>query len=143
MQIRRLEIQDYNKGIVQLLSQLTTISKKQIKQSQFNDYIETLHRNKNHNVFVIEHKKKIIATGTLLIEHKLIHNLGEVGHIEDVVIDKDYRKQGIGLYIIGYLVKVSQVNGCYKAILDCDPKNEKFYEKCEFVKKGSQMSHYF
>ena len=29
-----------------------------------------------------------VGMGTLLLEKKIIHNLGIVGHIEDIIIDK-------------------------------------------------------
>ena len=52
----------------------------------------------NHQIFVIENKdtNHIIGTLTILIEQKVIHNMGKVGHIEDVVIDNKYRGRGLG-----------------------------------------------
>lgn len=141
--IRELCFSDYDKGVIELLSQLTIISKNKISKLRFNTFIRNLVKNHNHTIFVIEDKSQIIAIGTLLVELKLIHNFGKVGHIEDIVVHKNYRKKGIGAQMIEHLVKLAQLNGCYKTILDCDPKNEIFYKKCGFTQKGIEMSKYF
>lgn len=39
---------------------------------------------------------KVVATGTLVIERKFTHMTGRVGHIEDIVVDIDYRKKKLG-----------------------------------------------
>ena len=93
MEIRRLELNDYDKGYLLLLEQLTyvgTVTKDNFEQS-FNK-LNTL----NTNIFVIECNDKIIASGTLFIEHKFIHNLACVGHIEDIIIDNNYRNKNLG-----------------------------------------------
>ena len=33
--------------------------------------------------------------------------------------------------------------GCYKNILNCGQRNEKFYDKCGYAHSGLEMSHYF
>lgn len=114
-------------------------------RDNFNKYVETLSGNNNHITIVVTelHSKDIIGTATLLVEPKLIHNISNVGHIEDVVVDSQYRGKHIGKFMLDYLVNKSQILGCYKVILDCDEKNVPFYSKCEFVKKGVQMAIYF
>ena len=41
-------------------------------------------------------KKHIAAAGTLLIELKFLRGGGLVGHIEDIVTDKNYRGKNLG-----------------------------------------------
>ena len=86
---------------------------------------------------------KIIGTITLLIEPKLIRNFGKVGHIEDVIIDAEYRGQGLGRVMIAHMIEASRNNRCYKCILNCSTGNEAFYQKCGFETKGLEMSMYF
>ena len=74
---------------------------------------------------------------------KFIHRAGLAGHIEDVVVDASVRGKGLGKLIIAKLVKVAQVAGCYKVVLDCAASNVGFYEKCGFMQKEVQMAHYF
>jgi glucosamine-phosphate N-acetyltransferase len=86
---------------------------------------------------------KIVGTVTLLIETKLIHNMGKVAHIEDVVVDKNYRNNGLGKQMIQYAVSLSKEYGCYKTILDCSDENVSFYQKCDFEKRDNMMAIYF
>ncbi len=98
----------------------------------------------NHQIHVIEHCKTntVVATGTILVEQKLIHNYGIVGHIEDIVVDDTYRGYGLGKIMIQYLSDIGKDLQCYKCILNCDDKHMGFYEKCGYIRKGAMMSKY-
>ncbi len=126
---------DYYRGYLQLLEQLTITLSKDISYEKFCEQYDKL----TSNIYVIRDKNKIIATGTIFIENKFIHNLGCVGHIEDIVVDRAYRKKGIGKEIINALVNYAKKCGCYKVILNCAEKNIGFYKKCDFVKKEVEM----
>ena len=84
-------------------------------------------------------KIKLIGTGTIFFEPKMIHGGKSVGHIEDIVVDKNYRKEGIGKKIIRILI---ELNDPYKVILDCNDKLINFYQSCGFKKCGNQMAIY-
>ena len=72
-----------------------------------------------------------------------IHNLGLVGHIEDIAVAKDQQGKKLGLRIIQALDFVAENVGCYKTILDCSEANEGFYVKCGFKRAGLEMAHYY
>jgi glucosamine-phosphate N-acetyltransferase len=72
-----------------------------------------------------------------------IHNLGLVGHIEDIAVAKDQQGKKLGLRIINALDHVASEVGCYKSILDCSEANEGFYVKCGFKRAGLEMAHYY
>mmetsp|Transcript_16514 Transcript_16514/g.28052 ORF Transcript_16514/g.28052 Transcript_16514/m.28052 type:complete len:101 (-) Transcript_16514:147-449(-) len=93
----------------------------------------------NYKIVVIVDKatKKIIGSGSLIIEKKFIRNAGICGHIEDIVINESHRGQKLGLRIIKVLTDIGWANNCYKVILDCDEKNTGFYEKCGYSVKGA------
>jgi glucosamine-phosphate N-acetyltransferase len=59
-------------------------------------------------------RKKIIATGSILVEYKFVHNCGKAGHIEDVVVDNSVRGQHLGLRIVEFLTTFAEEAGCYK-----------------------------
>lgn len=143
--IRQINTSDYDNGIIELLSQLTTISKDKISRDQFNNYVSYISKNNNHITIVVEDNRttKLVGTSTLLIEPKLIHNMSYVGHIEDVVVDEHYRRFGIGKLMIDHLTNKAELLNCYKVILDCEEKNISFYSKCQFEQKGIQMALYF
>jgi len=141
--IRNINISDYDRNYLFLLKQLTDINPEIIDRNTFNDFINGL--NDMHSIIVIEDISAniIIGSGTLLVEQKLIHNMGKVGHIEDIVVDEKYRGRNLGKKIIEYLIDMSNKSGCYKAILDCSDKNVEFYKKCGFEQKGVEMALYF
>jgi glucosamine-phosphate N-acetyltransferase len=85
---------------------------------------------------------KILGTGTLIVEPKLIHGGKSVGHIEDVVVHPDYRKQGISGKIMEHLKRLAIQWNCYKIILDCAPSLKPVYEKSGFRQKSIQMAYY-
>ena len=93
-------------------------------------------------IIIIEDNNKIIGSGTLLIENKVIHNMGLVAHIEDIVIHNNYKKQGLGKKIIDELINISIQSNCYKIILDCNEKNVNFYLNSGFTQKKIQMVKY-
>lgn len=143
--IRRISEKDYDLGVIELLSQLTIISKESISQKQFNDYLSIQSKNEYHFTIIVEDvdSKRIIGSATLLIEPKLIHNVSFVGHIEDVVVDTKYRGHGLGKMMIDHLSDKAELLNCYKVILDCSPNNVPFYSKCGFEEKGVEMGLYF
>ncbi|KAG0229355.1 Glucosamine-phosphate N-acetyltransferase-like protein [Actinomortierella wolfii] len=85
---------------------------------------------------------KIVAAGTVVIERKFIHELGLVGHIEDIAVRADQQGKKLGQRIIETLMSIGASVGCYKVILDCSEKNVPFYEKCGFERKGCEMGWY-
>ncbi len=143
IKLRYLSRDDYDKGIIELLGQLTSIDKNKIPKDKFDQYVDELNSSNDRITKIIEYNDIVIGAATLIIEKKLIHNLGKVGHIEDVVVHNDYRGNGLGKLIIDQLTKTAKDVGCYKVILDCDPKNAPFYQKCGFTEKGVEMALYF
>lgn len=141
MNFRKLELDDYNKSYLDLLEQLSITDKENITYENFKEQITNL--NKDTHIYVLEEKGKITATGTLLIEHKFIHRLSRVGHIEDIVVDKSFRKQGIGKKLILFLEKKALEQNCYKIILNCSDKMIGYYESLDFTQKNMEMSKYF
>ena len=134
--IRRLELEDFNRGFMSLLTQLT-VANKDVPIDEFKKQYDSI----NSNVFVIHDYEKdlIVGSGTVFIEKKFIRNFLSVSHIEDVVIDSNCRGMGYGKLLIDYLIEFSKTNNVYKIILDCSEANVKFYEKCGFIVKGTQM----
>jgi glucosamine-phosphate N-acetyltransferase len=140
--IRHIVRNDMDKSYYKLLGQLTKIDPETMNLEQTNAFFRNL--GQNHQIHVIENCKtnKIVASGTIFVEQKLIRNYGKVGHIEDIVVDESCRGYGLGKKMIEYLSDIGKDLGCYKCILDCDDKNTGFYERCGYVRKGAEMSKY-
>ena len=139
--LRPLEATDYDKGYLNVLSKLTDVG--EIDQTRF---LQRLNYFRAHSheyyLIVIEHVslRKIVGCGTMFLERKFIHNVGCVGHLEDVVTLPEYRGMQFGIMIIQALTSVSKNLGAYKTILDCLDKNVAFYKaKCGFTVCGNEM----
>uniref|UniRef100_A0A6C0D1P2 N-acetyltransferase domain-containing protein n=1 Tax=viral metagenome TaxID=1070528 RepID=A0A6C0D1P2_9ZZZZ len=85
---------------------------------------------------------EIIGSGTIIYEPKIIHGGKSVGHIEDIIVDKNHRNKGIAQNILNILIELAK-NKCYKVILDCKEELTDFYSKVGFNKNGNQMAKYF
>jgi ribosomal protein S18 acetylase RimI-like enzyme len=90
-------------------------------------------------MLVIKFKNNIIGTGSVLIENKIIHELGSVAHIEDIVIDSEYRGMGLASVLMNELIKLSKMNNCYKIILDASNDVKPFYKKLGFKDNATNM----
>ena len=139
---RLIKENDYLKGCLKLYEQFYNIDPLKIDYYEFREYVEKQNSN-NYNIFVCEINEKIIACASCFIENKLIHNFGKVAHIEDVVIDMNYRSLGIGKKIINHCVQHAKDKNCYKIILDCSNDLVNYYKKIGFESKGQFMAIYF
>ena len=95
---------------------------------------------KNSIIFVLEIDNIIIASAKLLIDQKFIHQLSQYGHIEDVIIKKEYRGKKIGQTLIKYIVDYCKKKGFYKLTLTCNENLIPFYEKNDFRVYENHMS---
>jgi glucosamine-phosphate N-acetyltransferase len=110
---------------------------------ELNTFVNNIHGiSEMGKIIVCCDDTKVIGTGTIIYEPKIIHGGQNVGHIEDVVVQKEYRSHGIASEIIQQLIADSKQNNCYKVILDCHYSNIEFYEKNGFTHKGAQMAIY-
>lgn len=135
--IRKLQKEDLTNGFLQTLDSLrqTSNTDKKIIEKTF----EKINSNQDQLTIVALLDGKVVGATTLLIETKFIHNGGKVGHIEDVVVNKEYQKKGIGEKMITYLLRYAKEQGCYKTILDCVDDIKPFYEKLGFKHNANAL----
>ena len=124
-----------------LLNQLSTTSISQNNKQSFIRYLRNLPQ--NINIFLLFENDEIVASGTIIIEPKIIHNFGFAAHIEDVVVANKYRGKGYGKKLINYLIDVAKREKCYKVVLNCTKELCSFYIKNGFQNKNEQMAIYF
>lgn len=79
----------------------------------------------------------IVAYGSIVYESKI--RGGKAAHVEDIVIDPNFRSLGLGKKLIIELSKLARLNGCYKMILQSSPDNVGFYQKAGFHSSGVAM----
>lgn len=135
--IRRLKKEDLWNGFLTTLDSLRQTSN--IERNTAEKIFNKINANEEHIIAVAEFNGKIVGATTLFIETKFIHNGGKVGHIEDVVVDKNHQGKGIGQEIIKYLLNEAQKRGCYKTILDCTDEVKPFYEKMGFKQNANAL----
>jgi glucosamine-phosphate N-acetyltransferase len=85
----------------------------------------------------------IIASGTIIIEPKIIRGGKSIGHIEDIVVKSTHRGKDISRDILDMLKTIARGKNCYKVILDCNEEIQRVYIKSGFEQKGLQMGIYF
>ena len=135
--IRELQNEDLWNGFLTSLDSLRQAS--DIEKNVASNVFEKIKNNPDHIIVVALIDGKVVGSSTLLLETKFIHNGGIVGHIEDVVVDKNYQGKKIGDKIINHLLDVAKKRGCYKTILDCADDVKPFYEKIGFKHNANAL----
>lgn len=135
--IRELKKEDIWNGFLKSLDSLKPASN--IEKSKAESIFEKINTNPDHIIVVAELDGKIVGSTTLIIESKFIHNGGLVGHIEDVVVNKEFQGQKIGEKIMIYLIEIAKKHGCYKTILNCTDDVKPFYEKLGFKQVSNEL----
>ncbi|PZD27276.1 AdoMet-MTase domain containing protein [Pyrenophora tritici-repentis] len=105
---RPLEKKDYANGFLDVLRVLTTVG--DITEEQWNKRYDWMSaRNDEYFLLCItDSSNAIVGTGALIVERKFIHQLGLVGHIEDIAVAKDQQGKKLGLRIIQALDFVAE-----------------------------------
>jgi len=134
--IRELQEKDFQKGF---LNTLDTLRETSINEDKALEIFKHIKSNPNHIIIVAEVNGIIAGSTTLLIESKFIHDGGIVGHIEDVVVKKEFQGEKIGEKIIRYVLELAKKHDCYKTILDCSDEVKPFYEKIGFSHHSNQL----
>ena len=137
MIIRTLQEEDFDKGFLKILENLTVVG--DVSRDEFERRWEEIMFDNDYYIYVAEKDGQIVGTATLLIRRGFIHHCGQIGHIEEVVTGKQFEKQGVASALMEKLIEVAQKRKCYKVILDCSDEVIPFYEKFGFKKKDNQM----
>ncbi|XP_043930335.1 glucosamine 6-phosphate N-acetyltransferase isoform X1 [Protopterus annectens] len=127
--LRPLCTADFNRGFFKVLSQLTEVG--EVTPEQFIKKFEHMKKSGDYYSVVVEDTGlgHIVATATLIIEHKFIHSCAKRGRVEEVVVSDACRGKQLGKLLMSVLTLLSKKLGCYKITLECLPKNVAFYEK--------------
>ena len=122
--------------------QFTTLINSNISENDYNNFIdEVLHE--DHLIIILKLNKNLIGTGTLLIEKKLTYGGCKMGHIENILIDENYRGNGYGELLVNHLLKLCKEKKCYRVDLNCNSELENCYKKMNLKQKHICMNIYF
>jgi len=139
IKIREITENDLENGFLETLDFLRKAS--DLDKNKAKEILEKIKQNSNQIIQVAIDDKKIVGCITLLIEQKFIHDGGLVGHIEDVVVRKDYEGKGIGMKLVTSMLEYAKRKNCYKTILDCKDDVKQFYERIGFKHESDGMRY--
>ncbi|XP_036397432.1 glucosamine 6-phosphate N-acetyltransferase [Megalops cyprinoides] len=127
--LRPLHTADLNRGFYKVLSQLTLAG--DVTPEQFIKNFEHMKKTGDYYVIVVEDTNigQIVATATLITEHKFIHACAKRGRVEEVVVSDECRGKQLGKLLVSTLTLLSKKLDCYKITLECAPNNVAFYKK--------------
>jgi len=137
VKIRQIQENDLFQGFLESLDSLRKAS--DLEEDNAKLILKKIRSNQNHVIMVADLEGQIVGSITLLIEPKFIHQGGQVGHIEDVVVRSELQSKGIGEQLVNAALEYAKNHGCYKTILDCDDNVKPFYEKIGFKRNSNAM----
>lgn len=132
LSLRPLCRADLSRGFFKVLSQLTETDG--VTPERFASTFEHMRRTGDYYVVVVEDTGlgRVVATATLIVEHKFIRGCAARGRIEEVVVSDECRGRQLGKLLLSVLTLLSRRLGCYKTTLECKPLNVPFYQKFGF-----------
>ncbi len=107
-------------------------------REQFEEFLEE--QPSTIEIWVAKVDGKIVSTGKIMYEKKLIFNMATLAHIEDICTFKAHQRKGYGKALVQHLLQEAKRKGCYKVTLCCNEANSLFYKACGLEVRGLQMS---
>ena len=106
-------------------------------KNNYNKIYKKIISQKNNISIIACLKKK--AIGYASINFNISIRGGMRAYIEDVVVEKKYRKKGIGKFLLNVLLKYAKKKSCYKIVLESKKKNINFYRSCGYKLNAFSM----
>ena len=126
-------------SILSLYAQLEQDGEITISLSEAAEIFQRIESYPNYHIYIAEQSGEVLGTFSLAIMDNLAHHGAKSGLIEDVVVDKKHRGQGIGKEMMQYAMDLCRKYACYKTCLSSNLKRERahaFYESLGFQKHG-------
>ncbi|MBI2850899.1 MAG: GNAT family N-acetyltransferase [Chloroflexi bacterium] len=98
-----------------------------------------------HELLVAEEEGKVVGTMALIIVPNLSHGGLPWAGVENVMVDADYRRRGIGKLLMDYALAQAKQAGCYKIQLISDKSRKeahRFYEALGYKASGHGFRMY-
>jgi len=101
-------------------------------------YVENLN---NESVFyvVAVKNKEIIGFSSVHIQN-LLHHLGKVAEVQELIIAKNHQGIGVGGLLFEKMQEIAIFNGCLEFEVSCNLKRERSHKF--YLKQGMKKSHY-
>ncbi len=99
-----------------------------------------------HELVVAEEDGEVIGTLVLLIVPNLSHGALPWALVENMVVDRQRRRRGMGKLLMDYALTQARDAGCYKIVLSSNrkrPDAHRFYRSVGFEPSAHGFRHYF
>lgn len=139
--MRPLEVNDHNKGYLELIFDEVASADNDKRENVFDEYLSLQDSCPDtYYTIVVEdlNRKKIIASGTLIVEQKFIHEIALRGRIENMIVADEHRRRKIGSAVLGLLTFLAEKLDCYKTTLNCTGDVALFCEKMKYLHEPGQ-----
>lgn len=139
MQLRQCSGEDFD-NVLALLQQLwpaETLDRKRLRAV----YERSLSSEAHANLCATE-GPQLIGFGSLTLRNSL-WQAGWLAHVDELVVDRNYRRQGIGTRLLQELLAVAQQRGCRRIELDSAFQRDeahRFYEQQGFQRRAYLFS---
>ena len=100
----------------------------------------------SHELLVAEDRGEVVGTLVLLIVPNLSHGARPWALVENIIVNEQYRRQGIGRLLMNYAVGKAKEAGCYKIELSSNKRRKgahKFYRSMGFELSAHGFRLYF
>lgn len=129
--VREARVSDLRSGLLETLSNLSDV--RGLDAAKAGRILSANRRSGAYDMLAaVTAEGDVVGAATLLVEQKLTHGGGKVGHIEDVAVREGFEGRGVGSALVNAAVALAEKRGCYKVILDCKEDVAGFYERLGF-----------
>ncbi len=117
MEVRELNEEDLE-SLLKLYEQLDGIDENFTEEKARAIWKSKIEGNKDIKYFGVVDGKKVVSTCWCIIVPNLTRCGSSFCFVENVVTDKDYRKQGLGKKVMERAIEFARQKNCYKVILE-------------------------
>lgn len=126
-------------AVLRLYSQLGEDDGRVLSLEEARDIYRRMLTYPDYNIYLAEHHGEPVGTFALLVMDNLGHLGARSAILEDVVVNQEYRGQGIGKIMMEFANRLCRDKGCYKMSFSSNRNREaahRFYESLGFRKHG-------
>jgi len=137
-----MEIRKFHPGDMgSVMHLLQAVSKFEPKTEDLKQLANLFLADENAYACVAASEGRVIGFGSVFLQRRIRGGCSAV--IEDVVVDEDFRRQGVGARIIKELLEYAKSKKCFKATLVAGDRNRHFYESLGFHEDNRAMRLFF
>jgi N-acetylglutamate synthase-like GNAT family acetyltransferase len=118
--------------VCRLVGQLSPLGFKHDYTGAVEKFRRYIQPSPDYFLWVADLDGKVVATAMMHLQHKLSYHCGTAAHLEDVVVDRACRGQGVGERFVRQVIETAKAHDCYKLMLTCYPKTAGYYERFGF-----------